>query len=112
MAHQLQAGMLAPASKPDAAALADPATGRAWKAAQDFEGMVLGELLGPMLATIPSASAPFGGGQAEETWRAMQGQEMGRHIARGGGLGLAVPVFRQILAMQEAARTPPPEDPT
>ncbi len=93
---------------PTAAALANPATARAWKAAQDFEAQVLGEMLAPIFATVhpiggPRGDGPFGGGQAEETWRPMLSQEMGRHIARHGGLGLATPVFHQILRLQEAA---------
>jgi Rod binding domain-containing protein len=85
------------------AELANPATARAWKAAQDFEAMVLGQMLAPMLETAPAAPSPFGGGHAEETWRGLHAQELGRAIARGGGLGLALPVYRQMLAMQEAA---------
>lgn len=89
--------------KPDATQLATPATARAWKAAQDFEALVLGQLIGPIFATVESSKGPFGGGAAEEAWRPMLAQEIGRHIARGGGLGLAVPVFRQMLHAQEAA---------
>lgn len=90
-------------ARPDAAALATPATARAWQAAQDFEALVLGQLLAPIFATVPGATGPFGGGQAEEAWRPMMSQEMGRHLARNGGLGLAMPVFTQILRLQEAA---------
>ena len=97
------ATILPAAARPTSAQLADPATARTWKAAQEFEAMVIGQMLGPMLATAPTAAAPFGGGAAEETWRGMHAQELGRAIARGGGLGLALPVYRQMLAMQEAA---------
>lgn len=89
--------------RPDATTLTNPIAARAWKAAQDFEGMVLGEMLTPIFATIPTARSTFGGGAAEETWRGMHSQEIGRQLARNGGLGLAVPIFHQILAMQEAA---------
>lgn len=89
--------------KPDAAQLANPATARFWKAAQDFEAMVLGQLIAPMFATVETSKGPFGGGAAEEAWRPMLSQEIGRHIARGNGLGLAVPVFRQMLLAQEQA---------
>jgi len=37
----------------------------------------------------------------------MHAQELGRAISRAGGLGLALPVWRQMLAMQEAARQEP-----
>ncbi|MCC6719736.1 MAG: rod-binding protein [Acetobacteraceae bacterium] len=101
-----------PPGKPTQAQLADPATARIWQSAQDFEAMVLGQLVAPMFATVETSKGPFGGGAAEETWRPMLAQEVGKHIARGGGLGLAAPVFRQMLHAQElanAARTPAPE---
>lgn len=92
-----------PATRPDAAQLANPGTARAWQAAQDFEAMALGQLLAPIFATVDRSGGAFGGGAAEETWRPMLSQEMGKHMARHGGIGLAVPVFQQMLRMQEAA---------
>lgn len=100
--------MIAPA-KPDAAQLANPATARIWKSAQEFEAMVLGQLLAPMFATVETSKGLFGGGAAEEAWRPMLAQEIGRHVARGGGIGLAAPVFQQMLRAQEAAGKPPQE---
>ena len=100
------------AGKPDATQLANPTTARFWKAAHDFEAMVLGQLIGPMFATVDTSKGPFGGGTAEEAWRPMLSQEIGKHMARGGGLGLAVPVFRQMLHAQEIAdqqKNPTPE---
>ena len=52
--------------KPDAAQLTNPATARIWKAAQEFEAMVLGQLVGPMFATVDTSKGAFGGGAAEE----------------------------------------------
>ena len=91
------------AGKPDATQLANPTTARFWKAAQEFEAMVLGQLIGPMFATVDTSKGPFGGGTAEEAWRPMLSQEIGKHMARGSGFGLAVPVFRQMLLTQEIA---------
>ena len=91
------------ASPPTAAELANPAAARAWKTAQDFEALGLGQLVAPMLETVQSSKGLFGGGAAEDAWRPMLSQELGRHMARGGGLGLAVPVFHQMLQAQEAA---------
>ena len=100
------------AAKPDTSQLANPATARIWKAAQEFETMVLGQLIGPIFATVDTSKGAFGGGAAEEAWRPMLAQEVGKHIARGGGLGLAVPVFHQMLQAQEAAnRQNAPESP-
>jgi peptidoglycan hydrolase FlgJ len=91
------------AGRPDAAQLANPATARIWKAAQEFEAMTIGQLVAPMFATVETSKGPFGGGAAEEAWRPMLAQEVGKHIARGGGFGLAGPVFQQMLRAQEAA---------
>jgi Rod binding domain-containing protein len=52
---------------------------------------------------VETSKGVFGGGAAEEQWRPMLSQEIGKHVARGGGLGLAVPVYHQMLRAQEAA---------
>ena len=88
---------------PDAAELGDPRRAKMWGTARAFEAMVLGQLVAPMLATVDTSKSVMGGGAAEAQWRPMLAQEMGKHIAKGGGLGLAVPVYRQMLRTQEAA---------
>ncbi len=93
-----------PAGTPDAAALADPQTAKIWKAAQDFEAMALGALLAPMFETVDFSKGKFGGGDGEKAWQPMLTQELAKHMAGHGGLGLAVPVYRQMLHMQEAAQ--------
>ena len=95
--------MLPPAAPPDATELLDPARARAWKSAQAFEAMTLGQMLAPMFETVKSGDGPFGGGQGEETWRGMLTQEMAKKISHAGGLGIAIPVYRQMLKMQEQA---------
>jgi Rod binding domain-containing protein len=90
-------------SAPTAAQLADPRIARLWKAAQDFEGMTIGELLKPMFDTVDTSKGLFGGGPAEQTWRPMLVSEIGKEMERHGGLGLAVPVFNQMLRAQEQA---------
>ncbi len=98
----MSVGALLPASgPPDAAELANPANAKSWKAAQDFESMALGQLLAPMFDTVKTGDGPFGGGQGEETWRPMLTQELAKQIGKSGGLGLAVPVYHQMLKMQE-----------
>ncbi|MGH7041411.1 MAG: rod-binding protein [Acetobacteraceae bacterium] len=81
-----------------------------WQAAKTFEGMTLGALLAPIFKTVHSANGPFGGGNAEATWRPMLVSAIGKEIAAGGGLGLAVPVFRAMLAAQEARHPAPPKE--
>ncbi|HEX3347084.1 MAG TPA: rod-binding protein [Acetobacteraceae bacterium] len=86
---------------PSAAELADPATARIWKAAQDFEAMALGEMLKPMFDTVDLSDQPLGGGTGEATWRPMLTQEYAKTMERHGGIGLAAPVFHEMLRMQE-----------
>jgi flagellar protein FlgJ len=80
------------------AANADPRKMRA--AAVEFEGSFLGQMLAPMF-TGTTAEVPFGGGQAEESWRSLEIDEIGKTIARAGGIGLADYVYREMLALQE-----------
>ncbi len=93
----------APSQPPSPAELADPSKARTWKAAQDFEAMALGQLLAPMFETVKPSAGPFGGGEGEESWRPMLTQELAKQVEKGGGLGLAVPVYQQMLLMQEKA---------
>ncbi len=91
------------AGPPGAAELADPAHAKAWKAAQEFEAMALGALLAPMFDTVDGAHGAFGGGEGEATWRPMLTQEIAHGLAAHGGLGLAGPVYRQMLRLQESS---------
>jgi peptidoglycan hydrolase FlgJ len=95
--------LLPPAGPPDKLELALPERAQAWKAAQNFEAMALGQLLQPMFDTVKSGDGAFGGGEGEDTWRPMLTQELAKQIAKSGGLGLAVPVYHQMLEMQEKA---------
>lgn len=89
---------------PAPAQLATPQGQKLWKAAREFEGMALGALLEPMFATIDQSKSVFGGGASEETWRPMLTQAVAKQVASAGGLGIAVPVFNQLLRQQEAQR--------
>jgi len=91
---------------PDAATLAQPGVDKMWQTAKDFEAMALGEMLSPMFNTVDSARGMFGGGAAEQTWKPMLTQQLAKQMAAGGGLGLAMPVFQQMLRMQESAKNP------
>jgi Rod binding domain-containing protein len=77
----------APAGEPSEA-------GRLRKVAQDFEAMVLSQ----MLATMRQAAGkgvPSGTGQ--RLYREMLDDELGRVLARGGGLGLADVLVRDLV---------------
>jgi peptidoglycan hydrolase FlgJ len=71
-------------------------------AAKQFEAVALTELLQPMFATLDEAGGMFGGGVGETAWRPMLVQAIAQQIAAHGGIGLAAPVLRTMLGMQEA----------
>lgn len=75
---------------------------KAHQAAQDFESVYLAQMLAPMFNTV-EVDSEFGGGQAEETWRGIMVEELGKQIARSGGIGLAPVVEREMLRLQEVA---------
>ena len=90
------------AGPPAAADLADPKIAKTWKTAQDFEAMTLGQMLAPMFQTVDQAHGAFGGGDGEAAFQPMLTQELAKSMTKHGGLGLAAPVFHQMLQMQEA----------
>ena len=69
----------APAARPDTAA--------ARKAGQEFEALMVGQMLESMFAGLETGHA-FGGGQGERTWRSFMLQEYGKAIAEAGTLGI------------------------
>ena len=75
------------------------------EAGEDFTAVALNELLKPMFDdTTDSSDGPFGGGEAERTFKPMLLTEMSKHIAHTGGLGLAKPVYQQMLRLQEKGK--------
>ncbi|MBN8909273.1 MAG: rod-binding protein [Rhodospirillales bacterium] len=82
------------ASHPDPAAVA--------AAARKFEAVFIGQMLGPIFATLDTAHGPFGGGAGEEAWKPMLVDAVADKIAAAGGFGLAAAVEREMLRMQEA----------
>jgi peptidoglycan hydrolase FlgJ len=70
------------------------------KAARQFEASFVSELLGQMFENIPT-DGPFGGGPGEEMFRSFMIDEYGKQIEQQGGFGLAAPVARQLLQLQE-----------
>jgi peptidoglycan hydrolase FlgJ len=96
--------MIATAIQPAPSALPPVQTAKLWQAARDFEAMAIGQLLQPMFETIDVKHSPFGGGAAEETWRPMLIDAIGKQMAAHGGIGLAVPVFNAMLRAQEKSK--------
>lgn len=70
------------------------------QAAEQFEAVFLSQMLQPMFETIPTDSF-MGGGHAEKVYRGMMVDEMGKQIAKQGGVGIADTVYREILKLQE-----------
>ncbi len=68
--------------------------------AEAFEASFLSQMLKPMFEGL-STEAPFGGGEAEGTWRGFLVEAMAKQAVRGGGIGLADQVVAQMLKMQE-----------
>ena len=85
------------------AANQDP-TGKVHKAAEDFAAVALNELLSPMFETVDNSSDLFGGGAGEQTFKPMLVNEFAKQIARAGALGIAEPVYQQMLRLQEKNR--------
>jgi peptidoglycan hydrolase FlgJ len=73
---------------------------QARKAAEDFEAFFIAQTMETMFAGIKT-DGPFGGGHAEQMFRSMLSQEYGKTMARGGGIGIADQVYREILKTQE-----------
>ncbi len=70
-------------------------------AAQDFESVFVSEMLKPMFETV-GVDDMFGGGKGEEVFRGMMVQEMGKSIAKQGGLGIADQVRAELIKIQSA----------
>lgn len=81
---------------------------RIQKAAQDFEAMALGQMLAPMFETVDASKGAFGGGSGEQAWQPMMVTEIGKQMAKSGGVGLARPVMEQMLRMQEGRESASP----
>ena len=61
---------------------------RARAMAEEFEAVFLSAMLEPMFSGI-DVPEPFGGGNAEDTFRGMMVEEIGKSVAASGGIGLA-----------------------
>ncbi|MDP3800850.1 rod-binding protein [Brevundimonas sp.] len=92
-----------PIVSPAALVPAAPAapTARMRETAEAFEASFLAQMLKPMFEGL-STEAPFGGGEAEGTWRGFLVEAMAKQTVRAGGIGLADQVVAQMLKMQEA----------
>jgi Rod binding domain-containing protein len=67
--------------------------------AKAFEAQLVSLMLQPMFEGI-STDGPFGGGQAEGTYRSFMLDAFGKQVSKAGGIGIAAPVMREMLRMQ------------
>jgi peptidoglycan hydrolase FlgJ len=87
-------GLLAP---PIAAPNA--ATPRMRETAEAFEASFLSQMLKPMFEGLDT-DGPFGGGEAEGTWRSFLIDAMAKQTVKAGGIGLADTVVAEMVRMQ------------
>jgi flagellar protein FlgJ len=74
------------------------------KAASDFEGMFMTQMLQPMFEGV-AVDPLFGGGHGEEMMRSFLVQEYGKIIAKNGHFGIAAAVKDEMIRAQEIAQT-------
>jgi Rod binding domain-containing protein len=75
------------------------------KAAQELEGVFLGLLLKAMRGTVAEGGL-FRAGLDSQMYRDMFDEEIGRALARGGGIGLAQIILRDQARRQAGAGKP------
>jgi flagellar protein FlgJ len=75
------------------------------KAAGEFEGVLVSQMMGAMFEGI-STDGPFGGGQGEAMFRSLMLDEYGKQVTKHGGLGLTDAITRSLLSHQEAKTNP------
>ena len=83
-----------------APAAPDANAARMRQTAESFEASFLSEMLKPMFAGL-STDGPFGGGDAEQTWRSFMIDAMAKQTVKAGGIGLADTVMAEMMKMQE-----------
>jgi Rod binding domain-containing protein len=73
------------------------------KVAEQFEGVLMSQMLNGMFEGIKT-DGMFGGGEGEEMFRSLMIDEYGKQIAKQGGMGLTSAITRQLLSHQETAQ--------
>lgn len=74
------------------------------KAAGDFEGMFMAQMLQPMFEGL-GVNSTFGGGHGEEIMRGLLIQEYGKMAAKTNKLGIADAVKREMIKAQSLPPT-------
>jgi Rod binding domain-containing protein len=74
--------------------------GKVDSASQDFESVFISQMLETAFDTVPT-DGPMGGGLGENIFRSMMIQNIGKDMARQGGIGLAPNIRTELLRLQE-----------
>ena len=75
---------------------------QAREAAEEFESMFLQQMVEQMWSGIET-DGEFGGGNGEKIFRSLLNEQYSKEIVKGGGIGIADNVYREILKMQDIA---------
>ncbi|HTT98673.1 MAG TPA: rod-binding protein [Rhizomicrobium sp.] len=100
---QIQSAMTLAQSAPVQAPRSATTLGGAKKVAEQFEGVLMSQMLNEMFEGIKT-DGMFGGGQGEEMFRSLMVDEYGKQIAKQGGMGLTSAITKQLLSHQEVAQ--------
>lgn len=101
--------ILPPAPLDDPSPLPEAQMAEMRQAAEDFEAMVLRELLGPMFEALDTEGLG-GGGAGERMFRPMLVGEYADGMAARGGIGLADYVLAELVRLQTQSQAPPQGD--
>jgi flagellar protein FlgJ len=93
----------------NAARPADQAVDEARRAAEEFEAVFLGEMLGPMFESLDTDGLG-GGGMGEQIFRPMLVERYAEAISRSGGVGIADSIVRELMRLQEMQVMPEESD--
>jgi flagellar protein FlgJ len=83
---------------PEAAKVAGSKEAKAWRSAQDYEGVFLNTMFQQMFNGI-GEDGPLGG-KHSEAWRGMLVDEYARSVSKQGGLGLAPSIYKELIGAQ------------
>ena len=75
------------------------------KAAEDFESVFVSQMMEPMFEGLKTDGL-MGGGNGEAVFRSLMIQEVGKEIAKGGGIGISDGIYKEMLRMQGINSTP------
>jgi len=79
---------------------AKPKNPKLWKIAEDFESVFLGSMFGEITKQL-SGDGPLGGqGTGGDAWRGMLTDELGKTVAKSGGVGIANQIYSELIHLQ------------